>query len=318
MSHETATSRYASYSLSSTDSNFLETLPDVFKTVDVRVKNESTDSGVALVSFNWLFREIDWPLWPDFCDWANVQPALRRHTAFEWPFDKALKEKQHNVFLFSPTRWDAAETIAADIWEIQYCDKCANPKTGYKNMLHIGLRENPSIRIRINGEVDGYPHIFAMPDTYGAIIISIPLFSALKAAGLATGLATLPVETRGGAPHDFMCIYSIVDVGGRVGPYGFLETCNRCAGQSPKFGFFPTFTRPFEDCHWAASYPNVNQLLIHSKVWTWLENEGNELSGLRPKGSSKNIQWKQYHIAGWYPDEKEQAFLPEQFQATSF
>ena len=321
MSHEIATSRYASYSLSSTDSNVLDTLPDLFKFVDVKMdkENGSTPSGLPSFTFNWTFHEMDWTLWPDFCDWANIQPALRRRTSFEWPLVNALAEKQHNVLLFSPGTWDAAQTIAANIWSIKYCDRCANQKKGAQKILHIGLRENPSLTIRINSTTDKYPHIFAMPDTYGAMIISSELFSALKAAGLATGLATLPVEISDRAPQDFLCIYPIVDVGGRIGPYGFLDACPFCTGLSPKFGFFPTFTRPPEDCHFAASYPNVDRFLISGKVWTWLENEGKKWSGNQPEGrNDPKVPWMRYDIAGWYPAEKQQAFFPEAFQATSY
>jgi hypothetical protein len=133
-----------------------------------------------------------------------------------------------------------------------------------------------------------------------ALLLPATVADELEAAGLAGGLGRLPLTGAGG---DAVLVFSTVCVGDPVAPFGSTgERCPACGrAVPPRYSFYFVFDHAAAgeaDWVWSPIYGQTHPL-VTTAVARWLVERDSRVT---------------FTKKGWYPDEVDQAFLPEEYR----
>lgn len=143
------------------------------------------------------------------------------------------------------------------------------------------------------------------PEPWLTFIMSVDLFTALRGAGLTTGLATFEFERVGGRCKPYVGIFAETRLAPMATPFGrdpTLRNCDVCGFVNAARAKYPLYPRPWGDLHWYGAPPwGASAILASRDVWGFLVGPGRELYG--PVGAKVRPT-----RAGWWPDEQHEAF----------
>ena len=185
------------------------------------------------------------------------------------------------------------------------------------------ISDEPRLHLQLPGRTP--PAMFWVDSPCRSYVASDDLCQALKEDGLDDGLSLFPVEVEG-SDRAYWGMYSSMDSGWPAAPYGLYGTVCATCGRSivrsphaadkrsypglPRYGFYLTFHHPEQDVCWMwTEVYGQSVLLLTDKVRDWLRHWDATVPG-------EGIHMRKplaYHALGWFPDEREQAFLDERY-----
>ena len=185
------------------------------------------------------------------------------------------------------------------------------------------ISDEPRLRLQLSEEPRS--ELFWVDSASSIYVASNDLYQALKEDGLDAGLAVFPVEVEG-LDRGYSGLYSSIDLGWPAAPFGLTgdvcSTCGRSVVRSPqagdtrrypglpRYGFYLTFYHPDQDAHWMwTEVYGQSILLITAEVRDWLRHRDATMTD----ANGHTRQPLVYYPHGWYPDERDQAFLDEQY-----
>lgn len=246
---------------------------------------ESIDDAHYL---DWRLEEDDWGLLPEL----RAQLRAQDQVSFTEKWLLSGSHRQGTLFQLKPPVWGDLEVVAPTLSETLRCDGC--------RLLQRQLVPELSLSFQLPRSRPG----LVWTQSAGMMLMASELWTALHAAGLDRGLQTFDAKTRGDIEYAYVGLYSSVDLGWPVAPYGAeVGPCELCGGRLPRNAFYYLFERPAEPADWLFwRQGGPSKLVVSERVYHWLRE-----APLIGQGLAANR-------LGWAPDEMELAFLPEALQ----
>jgi hypothetical protein len=263
----------------------------------------------------WTFEERDFGLVPVLRDWLADQGI-----------DQVTEEGMRRYSEQDSLTAKLVRLSGGELEELQVVqdavireDRC--PDCGFVTRR---ISDKPQLRLRL--PEGRRPELFWVNSACRIYVASNDLYQALKEDGLNNGLSAFPVEVEGLESHAYWGLYSTVDLGWPAAPYGLMgdvcPTCGRSVVRSPqagdtrrypglpRYGFYLTFYHPDQNAHWMwTEVYGQSVLLMVDEVRDWLRHWDATTTD-EDDSVRKPLN---YHPLGWYPEEREQAFLDERY-----
>lgn len=283
------------------------TLPEALRALPTRSYRLGELDTVAIT-----FAEADFPLIPAARAWMRAQDGatlleqgLRHHD----PADVARAP----LAQLSGGELQGVAPTAARVFETAPCTGCGLPVRTLDPHPVLDLPSLPEAGL------------FRLAEA-GVFVASAQLVRAAGAASLAGGLETFPVTVGGRDTGELLGLLSSAPLGQPAAPYGRTGTpcpvCQRNAVRLrhafdrtvypgfPRFAFYHTFEHASAaDWTWTALH-DPGTLVVSRRLHEWLITDGSVIIG-ESMGERGEFAFYAY---GWYPDEKETAFLDESLQ----
>ena len=251
-----------------------------------------------------------WVLPPDrFHEAPRLRSLLVRSSASEWSEEARILDdfdpQDADLVQIMPPNLEGANELERRIDPGIRCEVCHRP--------HSTFPEHPTLRATFPPPllVTG---LFT-PDKSFLRIASTELLDKLEANGLTRGLERFPItiENEHDQPHYGLYANQLLEL---ATPYGCVvpgDPCPGCGAAAAKHAFYNTYHRPAVEADWYhTSHGTKAWLVVTGRVYRWLRNEGAPWVGTLMSG--KTLYGYRF---GWYPDERERAFLPERFHGVS-
>jgi len=210
------------------------------------------------------------------------------------------------LVLLMPPELEGVNELGPAIDPNAGCQLCHRPRPTFP--------ERPEVRATFPTPllVTGLFH----PDKSFLRIASTELLDKLEANGMTRGLERFPIaiENTHDQPHYGLYSNQFLEL---ATPYGHVvagDPCPSCGIESSaKHAFYPTYLRPAVEADWYYTSHGTNAwVVVTGRVYRWLRNEGAPWVGTPMSGKTL------YGIRrGWFPDERERAFLPERFHGVA-
>ncbi len=239
---------------------------------------------------DWRLAEPDWPLLPE------LRRRLRElddvQCTEKWLLRGQQTGSEGTLFQLKPPVWGDLEVVAPNLSETLRCDGC--------RLLQRQLVPELALSLQLPRSRPGLVWV----QSAGMMLMASELWTALHTAGMDTGLQIFDTQTLGAIEYPYVGLYSSVDLGWPVAPFGAeVGPCELCGGCLPRNAFYYLFERPPQPADWMAwRQGGPSKLVVSQRVYRWLRNAssiGAALAGQR---------------VGWAPDELELAFLPAELQ----
>jgi hypothetical protein len=203
----------------------------------------------------------------------------------------------YTCFFRTPQLWGPSGRIEIESLPIikHNCPCCGK--------FHTYLLKNPCLSIALPYE-GIYPTLFYTESFLW--VMHRRLLNALQEQGLTTGLRWYPVEVVNDLNKpDYVGIYSDVNIGGPVAPYGVYPNgeppCPVCGDGKPTYNFYEVYNHPKTPAHWMWSpYYGPTHLFISREVATWLWQEW-----LKGKPDRPNYQPSDESLGAWQRERKQ-------------
>lgn len=266
-------------------------------------------------AYAWTFEEVDFHLIPRLREWLVRQAAqhvseegLRRYSEQDSLTAKLVR--------LSGGQLEGVEVIEAEIFDEDRCSDCglAVPHISATPHLHIRLPKGEDAAL------------FWVNSTTRIYVASEEFLQAMQKAGLVAGLSTFAVEAEGVRNKTYVGLFANSALGWPAAPYGLAgETCPTCGRPGmrspqakdtkvypalPRYSFYLTYDHPAQDASWMwTDVYGQSVLLMTSEVRDWLHAPETLTGRDHPKRKPLN-----FHPLGWYPDERDTAFLDEKYR----
>ena len=297
-------------------------ITDLVKGQDLDVPQELRGIPVLTYSFagqdahSWTFEEGDFQLIPVLRDWLADEGVQ------EVSEEGMRRYSEQDSLTAKLVRLSGGELKGIHVVEDEVIREDRCPDCGY---VARRIRDKPRLHLHLPDETR--PELFWVNSTCRIYVASNDLYQALKEDGWDNGLSVFPVEVEGLENHAYLGLYSAVDLGWPAAPYGLTgnicSTCGRSVIRShqandtrrypglPRYGFYLTFYHPDQDAHWMwTEVYGQSALLMIDEVRDWLRH-----CDATTAGEDSSIRKPlNYHPLGWYPDERERAFLDERYR----
>lgn len=156
-------------------------------------------------------------------------------------------------------------------------------------------------------------HSGPAPWLFGAV--SAELREHLVGESLATGLQFFDIDVSRKGTGSYYGILPTARLGSMATPYGPHPTgrnCVKCGYVNADFLVYPLYPRPETPADWFLAAPlGAMDILISRRIFDWLTGPGWPMAG---SGRPSRVNSRR---AGWWPDERAQAFLPEEYQGST-
>jgi len=252
--------------------------------------------------YNFEIAEKDWDILPKIRQYIREQ---WRETSIEsWRCRFSPEDKHAASLLRFTPRVDLGIIEHNDpIYTESTCRSCGR--------ISFDLVERPRLRLSLLSKK--LPCIFYAPISH-VLVITHKFFNALVDEGLQGGLTTIPVDILRGPDEEFVALQATQTLEWPVTPFGLgrdhCSVCGNVIKADPLYAFYWVFERLQRDADWYY-WPvhGPGSPLISQKVHSWIRKHADAYS----HGSLPD-NWFDGQVYGWYPDEKDAAFLPQKYQ----
>ncbi|HEU4539208.1 MAG TPA: hypothetical protein VFS00_34040 [Polyangiaceae bacterium] len=146
------------------------------------------------------------------------------------------------------------------------------------------------------------------PRPWLSYAMSDELRAGLADAGLLADVAFVELEIERRPAARYSLVVPRERLGPRAAPYGLNErqrNCSICGYRGPRFAIYPVFARPERGADWWLAPPwGATDIYVSPRVFAWMAGPGKALVAARAGNRLRGAR------AGWWPDERELAFLP--------
>jgi hypothetical protein len=210
------------------------------------------------------------------------------------------EKKQAQLLHLIGGNWDGAELVGPPVVQVVRCPECGTRPER--------LVETPILQLKLQSGIR--PGFFYVNDAE-VYVMTCELFNVLNERGFASGLSTFPVKIDAEPSAQYLGVFFPVSLGWPAAPFGHKQAvCNLCGRVAPAHSLFRIFYRPKEPAHWMSiPYWGETNPCISGELSRWLLVDGLELIGVAPGFNKFDVE-----PLGWYPDDKNLAFLPEELR----